>query len=139
MTTEGIEAANRMTDVLGDFTKELQKLTKRDRRVRLILRILAVSLIIDVSLTVAVSLSAVSNRNNSAAIHRSQIAACATANSQRDSERAIWDYVLDDLTRPSPGESAQQKARSKAAVAVIEAKVAATFADHNCAAVYKLP
>ena len=139
MSSEEIDAANRMTDTLGDFAAELKKLARRDRRVRLILRVLAVSLVIDVTLTIVVTVSAVSTRDNSAAIHRSQIAACATANSQRDSERAIWDYVLNDLTRPSPGESDQQKARSKAAVAVIEAKVAATFADHNCAAVYKLP
>ena len=132
---DGIEAAKRMTDALADFAAELKKLSARDRRSRLYLRILAVSFTIDIILTVAFGFLALQTNNNSHAIHDSQIVACESNNARLAKQESAIDAILQPAENLSP---AQHAAAEKYFVQA-RAKIAVAWHARDCAQAYKLP
>lgn len=138
---EGIAAADRMTDALGDFATELKKLARRDRRVRLILKILAATFLVDICLTIGLTILSVETDGNSNAIHQSQIVGCQVNNVRLAKQEQALDAILTP-TAASPSalqETAAQRAAEAKYLAAARAEVSAAWSPRNCQDAYKLP
>lgn len=135
-----VDPWQRMTE-LGDLLDTVSKRLKtvadaqaRDResahRTRQMAIGLAVSIILDVVLTVVVALLSVSALNQNATLHASQLASCATSNETRAEQRQLWQYIFQISGTPK---TTAEKAREQQFLAFVNT----TFAPVNCAAVYK--
>jgi len=99
------------------------------RRTRRLTTGLIISLVLDVTLTVVVTLLSISALDQGSALHGSQVAACAISNQTRVEQEQLWTYILQDAAPP-------KTAAQKAADDKFLAHVRATFAPVNCTAVY---
>jgi hypothetical protein len=124
---------------LEGMTEQLAQVKTTVRRGKRVIAALVVSLIVDVALTVGVSVTAVqasnaSNKANAtvAQLHSTQISACRAGNQTRAKEVALWVHIasLPATSRRTPKE---QKADEQ-----LLAYIRHTFAPRNCSAVYKL-
>lgn len=98
----------------------------REGRTRRLAVGLAVSFILDIALTIVVSILSVSALNQNATLHASQLSACALSNTTRADERLLWSYLFDLNGKPATSE-----------VKKFLAYVDTTFAPENCGALYK--
>lgn len=115
-----------------DIPQAIDTLIKDAKRRKRHVRLLAISLALDVLLTVAFGYISIRTADlaskadsNRAALVRS----CETANQSRSDNREIWDYVLELSQRPSTT-PAEQETRDK-----FVAKVNETFKPRNCSEV----
>lgn len=132
---------------LKDVRDELRRLNADGRRNRHLIRWLAVSLALDVILTVVVAVFAVQAhdataaaqgaRQYAAAVHSSQVAACRIGNQLRSKEVQLWDH-LAAISSPPPHLSKAQLAVQRQKVAALLAYVRRTFPVLNCQALYRL-
>lgn len=132
---EGIEQADRMIEELAQFTAELKKLSRRDKRSRLFLRILAVTFLVDICITVGLGITSVQTRENSRAIHQSQIAGCQ----QNNGRLARQEAAIDSILKPTANVPAAQRAAAEAYFKAAQAKISGGWAPRNCISAYKLP
>ena len=107
----------------------------QQRKSKRTVRLLAVSVILDIMLSVATITLAVNQQNVSRAIHDSQLAACAIGNETRAAQVQLWDHVIG-ISRPPPGETGAERKARLARLAALRAYVRNTFRQINCAALY---
>jgi hypothetical protein len=104
---------------------------------------LLVSLVLDVTLTVVLGLTAFSAHDTASAnaqlvqeLHAAQLTSCANGNVFREDQDTIWRDFIGLIAKPSPGESPAQAAKT--------GQLAAQFLDYvskvnhpvNCTALY---
>lgn len=148
---ETVDAADRLTAALAAMTGQLEAVNKRldlaekaAKRSRRIIAGLVVSLVLDITLTVLVTVFALQAHNASAEasatvqqLHASEIESCDASNQTRLQEIALWSH-LASVSRPSPTATPAQAAASKKAVQQFLAYVVRVFSPRNCAHLYRL-
>ena len=102
---------------------------RRERATRKLTWGLAASFVLDIVLTVVVTVLTVNALNQSATIHQSQLTACAIGNQTRDEQITLWSYVIN-LSRQNPDSNRGQLDK-------FQQFVMATFRPVNCAKVYR--
>jgi len=80
---------------LDAVSVRLQEVSKSNRATRRLAVGLAVSLVLDVLLTVTVTLLSLSALSQGASLHQSQLAACAIGNDSRSEQQALWSYLFE--------------------------------------------
>ena len=114
-----------LSDKLNDVSKQLQKVADASRNTRRLAIGLAVSLVLDVLLTITVTLLSLSALSQSAAQHQSQLASCAISNDSRTQQRALWGYLFNLAGGAKTSEQKQ-----------FLGYVNKTFSPINCAKLY---
>lgn len=134
------ETARALTAALQDMTKQLAGVKATVRRGKRVIAALVISLVLDVALTVGVSIAAVqaSDASGKASatitqLHASNVSACRKANVNRAEDVAIWNQFLADLAPP-----AARTAKVRAELAGINRLIRIKDTLRNCAAAYKL-
>lgn len=113
-------------DKLDLISKRLLEVASSGRRTRHLALGLAVSIVLDVALTVVVTLLSVSALDQGATLRASQLSACAMGDQSRAEQIRLWDYVF----QLSGGAKTDQQ---KEFLVFVEK----TFAPVNCAQLYK--
>ena len=133
------ETARALTNALHDMTAELGRVKTTLRRSKRVIIAVTAGLLLDVALTVVVSVTAVQAGNASAKanstvaqLHSTQVSSCRAGNQTRAEEVALWTH-LAALSATSGRTPAQRKADDQ-----LLAYIRHTFAPRNCTAVYKL-
>lgn len=121
-----LKTAQDLQRALEGMTDQLGRVQVSLRRGRRVIAALAVSLIIDVALTVVVSITA-------AQVHATQISSCQTGNQTRAKEILLWEHLA--ALSITPETTAKQRAADDQLLAFIRV----TFAPKNCVAIYRLP
>jgi hypothetical protein len=121
--------AARAIGIAEEATRTQSGIVAQQGKSRRNLRLLAVSVALDVALSVALGALALSQAHTSEAIHNSQVSACQQANVSRAEDIAIWNRLL---RLPAGATSAQ-----KSEVAELEKLVGVKDSPRNCAALYR--
>lgn len=128
----GIAAlAERAITIAEEATKTQGEIVRQQGRLRRNGRILAVSLALDIVLSVVCLFLAVSQAGVSRSIHQSQLNACAIGNKFRATQAQVWEHVLAFSTAP-PGETAAQRAKRQDFQVYLNGK----FHAVDCTALY---
>jgi hypothetical protein len=132
---EALDTAKGLTDALKGVRDELQRLNERVSRSRHMIFALALSLCVDVALTVILGLVAVQahDASNQAASATSQarhayasnFALCQASNTSRRQTIGVWDTLLGDLGKPKT-QAARVFEQS------FKAYLARTYAPRDC-------
>lgn len=132
-----LAAARALQQALEGMTKQLAAVKATVRRGKRVIIALAVSLVLDVALTIGVTITAAqahdaSARANStvAQLHATQVNACNAGNQTRAAEIQLWNHIAS-LTVGPQTPAAQRKADEQ-----LLAFVRQTFAAKNCAKIY---
>lgn len=121
-----------LSSVLDGVAAQLAAVAGREARTRKITWALAVSLVLDVALTIVVTVltfaaihdtSAV--RTAQAGLHASQLAACAAGNQSHAEQRQLWGHVI--------AQAAAGPGSNKTGLDQFQAYINRTFAPVDCA------
>lgn len=133
-----VQTARDLQAALEGMTGQLAAVKATVRRSRRVIIALAVSLLLDVCLTVGVTVAAVQSGDASgragdavAQLHASNLSACRQANVNRAQDIAIWDTFLSELAPP-----AARTAAVKAKLAVINTAIRVKDTPRDCARLY---
>jgi len=110
-------------------TRDVENLMRASKRSLLLIRVLFVSVVFDVLLSVALGLVAIradTAANQANSVQRRQVATCLAANEARAAQIALWTYILD-LPSTAPNTPEQQQR-----IKQFRAFVATTFAPRKC-------
>lgn len=118
-----------MSDTLAQVAGRIEAVAVRERRTRRLTWGLAISIILDVTLTVVVSVLSANAISQGSTLHKSQLAACVIGNQTRQGDVELWGYVLK-LSAKSPDSNQAQ-------LRMFKAFVDKTFAPVNCEQLYK--
>jgi hypothetical protein len=136
---DAIRAADRLAAKVDDLRSELQSLRQFGKRNRHFIWGLAISLVLDVCLSIAIAVLAVtateashqaseatslSNRTRD-----TQLVTCQAGNESRAAQVQLWTYVLD-LAAQNPNPPPQQAQR----LAQFRTYLSTTFAPRDCTA-----
>jgi hypothetical protein len=132
------QTARDLQAALEGMTRQLAAVRKTVRGNRRVIIALAVSLFLDVCLTVEVTVAAVQSGDASSRaagtvtqLHASQVSACQLANVNRAQDIAIWDTFLAELAPP-----AARTPAVKAKLAVINAAIRVKDTPRDCTRLY---
>jgi hypothetical protein len=141
--SRALALASALSEALGEITRRLSEYSAFGRRSRQVIIALAVSFALDIVLTVALGLTALSahgtaNANDHLvqALHASQLTSCASGNVFRADQDTIWRDFISLIAKPSPGETAAQAARTARLAAQFLAYIATVNHPVNCTALY---
>jgi hypothetical protein len=115
-------------EALNDVSQRLQTVSENARNTRRLAVGLTVSLILDVLLTVTVTLLSLSALNQGTVLHQSQLTACSLTNQSRAEQRALWSYLFQQDVRAT----AKERQREQQLLQYVDK----TFAPENCSALY---
>jgi hypothetical protein len=118
-----------MSDTLVKVAGRLETVAARERRTRRLTLGLVVSIVLDVTLTIVVSVLSANALSQGSTLHKSQLAACAIGNQTRRGDVELWGYVLK-LSAKSPDSNQAQ-------LRMFKAFVDKTFAPVDCAKLYR--
>lgn len=110
---------------LNDISRRLAKVAEASRNTRRLTIGLGISLVLDVLLTVTVTLLSLSALNQGSVLHQSQLAACNLSNQSRVENKALWGYLF----QLSGGVKTSQER-------LLLNYVNKTFAPENCTKLY---
>jgi hypothetical protein len=134
------KTARDLQRALEGMTEQLGQVKASLRRGKRVVAALVVSLILDVALTIGVSVAAFQANDASGKasatitqLHASNLAACRQANVIRVEDVAIWNKFLADLAPP-----AARTPKVAAELAGINKLIQVKDTPHDCSAVYKL-
>jgi hypothetical protein len=138
-----LSTAQALTSALEGMSGQLAAVNKRQDRQRHVIIGLAVSLLIDVLLTVIVAVFAVTahdaseaSRQNGATLaqlHASEVASCQGGNQTRSKEIALWEHLY------SLGVNSSTPPKVRREDNELIAYVKGVFAPRNCKNLFKLP
>lgn len=128
MSGTALERLEALAGQLDIVTDRLSKVAGQARRTRHLTWGLVASFIVDVALTITVTILSVSALNQGAILQKSQITACTIVNQGRMDQLTLWGYVLRI--------SATQKNSNPVQLQEFQAFIAKTFAPVNCQKVY---
>jgi hypothetical protein len=133
------KTARDLQRALEGMTEQLTQVKATLRRGKRVAAAIAVSLVLDVALTIGVSITAVQAGDASAKanatvaqLHSTQVSACRSGNQTRAEEVALWTH-LASLSATSGRTPAQRKADDQ-----LLAYIRSVFKPRDCTAVYKL-
>jgi len=115
-----------VSHALGDVSRRLQAVAESSKNTRRLAIGLAVSIFLDVALTIIVTLLSLSALSQGSTLHQSQLAACSITNQSRIEQRALWGYLFQ-LT------GGVKTLQEKQLLNYVDK----TFAPENCAVIYK--
>jgi hypothetical protein len=98
-------AANRLNDSMSELGTEIQALRNYGRRNRRYIAGLAISLALDIILSVVLAFVAVTaTQANDLATqnHNTQVATCESSNQSRLVTVNLWNYILDSASKNNP-------------------------------------
>jgi hypothetical protein len=124
------QALDRLEEVSGTLATvaaRIETVAKASRRTRQLAIALAASFVLDVALTIAVTLLSISALGQTSTLHKSELAACTISNETRTEQVTLWGYIVT-LSKNAHTDQAQ--------LHTFEAFVAKTFAPENCARLY---
>jgi hypothetical protein len=121
--TEQLAAVARSAAEARALAVRVDRYSRRNRQLGFAL---GGSFVLDIVLTVVVTILSIGALNQNATIHASQLTACAIGNQGRASQEQLWAYLFQ-LT------GGVHTPQQKAAMAFVDK----TFAPVNCAEVYK--
>jgi hypothetical protein len=98
-------------------------------------RLLTVSVLLDIALSLFCVGLAVNQHNVSGAIHQSQLNSCAIGNQFRKSQVQLWDHVIAVSAAPA-GETAAGRAARLRRIAGVRAYVGRHFHPVDCSRLY---
>jgi len=134
-----------ITDDLGPKVAALRAdqdtLAAAQRRDRRRLALVIASLIIDIVVTVAVTISFVAAHRAEATVtelRATSIAACNLGNQARAEQVALWEHIAT-ISKPPPHESPAARKRQAQVLTAFLAYIHRVFAPRDCAAIYRLP
>ncbi|HMG64283.1 MAG TPA: hypothetical protein VK599_15160 [Streptosporangiaceae bacterium] len=118
--------ASALSETLGEIARRLDQYSAFGRRSRKIIVALAVSFALDIVLTVVLGLTAFSAHDTAnanaqlvqevhaaqLALHAAQLTVCANGNTFRADQDVIWRDFIGLITKPAPGESPAQVAKT---------------------------
>ena len=105
------------------------------RRIRRFARWLAVSVAVDIVLSVSLIFVVGHQVSLTHSIHNSQLAACGIGNRFRVSEAQVWEHFIATSVAP-PGETPAQRAARLARLADARTYIRAHYQPVNCTALY---
>lgn len=120
-----VAAAEVLTETFRGLTRQFARLQRSERRWRLLVLGLGVSLVLDLCLTAGLGYNTVRQNSTQSAAHADVLKACRLANADRVKDIAVWDDVL---ALAAPGRRAE--------AAGIAARVRAKDRLRNCRALY---
>lgn len=126
-TLAGVRGLQKDMEDLGDEIRDLKKANAQSRR---LIRMLAVSLVFDVCLSIGLGLVAWRSNHSADQARKATIAACESGNAVRKAEVQLWDYVL--TFPPSRPETPQEKTTREQQTKKFQDYVHMTFAQRNC-------
>lgn len=129
LPNDPVATAQALTSSLDALSGELEAANRFGRRNRRMIWWLAVSLLLDVVLTVVVAVVAVEVNHASdkaAQVHSQQVATCLSTNEGRKLNVQLWDYVLS--IPPSRPRTEEQDKR----IADFRVFLHKTFAPRDC-------
>jgi hypothetical protein len=119
-----------LADQLGKVVTGMRELTGQGRRTRLLVRWLAISIVFDVIVTVALGVLSYNAVNRSGDLHKSQLTACYIGDEFRSGQRELWARLITTFARP--GESQADKEKTRQFLVYVDTK----FKPVNCVKVY---
>ena len=125
---EVLERLEGIGTTLDAVSKRIEAVSGRERRTRLLAIGMLVSFLLDIVLTVFVTVLSVNALGQASAIHQSQLAACAISNGTRMEQITLWNYVIQ-LSSRNPNSN-------KAQLDQFGAFVRKTFKPVDCARLY---
>ena len=135
-----LQTARDLSDALNAMTRQLGDVKATVRRSRRFIIALAISLVLDVALTIGVTVAAFEANNASGKasatitqLHASNLAACRQTNMNRGQDTAVWNKLLADL---APPKARTRKVRRE--LSGINKLIRIKDSPHDCTAVYKL-
>jgi hypothetical protein len=102
------------------------------------IRLIAVSVAVDIVLSVTCVFLAVSQARVSHQIHVSQLTSCRIGDDFRAGQVRLWDHVIA-VSKAPPGETAAAREARLAKLAAFRAYVRAEFRPVNCSRLYGKP
>jgi hypothetical protein len=133
-----LRTARELQGALEGMTGQLAAVRKTVRLGKRVIIALAISLFLDVCLTVGVTIAAIQSGDASARasstvtqLHASQVSACQQANVNRAQDIAIWNTFLDQLSPP-----AARTPAVTAKLAVINAAIRVKDTPRDCTKLY---
>ena len=131
-----VATAQGLTGALEVMAAELGKLSAYTHRTRRMTWGLAISLALDLILTVAIAGLAYQahDASDAAAVARNAtVISCQQTNVARGQSLQLWDFLLNLSAASQPAnETPAQKAAGEKLLATLRAKVSATFAPRDC-------
>lgn len=131
-----IAAAARLQESVVDLKDEIGGLRAYGRRNRRLIVGLGISLALDILLTVAVVIVAVTanNAGDAASANRqSQIDTCTSSNQTRAASRNLWNYVLDAAANDPETQTAARKQQ----LAQFRTYMETAYAQRDCTRIGK--
>ena len=83
-----------MSETLAQVAGRIEAVAARERRTRRLAIGLVISIILDVTLTIVVSVLSANAISQGSTLHKSQLAACAIGNEGRVNQLELWGFVL---------------------------------------------
>ena len=147
---QALALASDLSETLGEIERRLDLYSAFGRRSRQVIIALAVSIVLDVTLTIVLSIVAIQAHGTAstnaqlvgelhaqqAALHGAQLTACANGNTFRADQNVIWEDFVHILTTPTPSSTKAQIAQADKLAAQFLAYVATVNHPMNCAALY---
>jgi hypothetical protein len=130
-----IAIAEQTAATLEKIVKAQTAIVTTQHRIKVFARWLAVSLAVDIALSVSLLFVVGHQIALTHAIHESQLAACAIGNEFRVSQAQVWGHFITTSTAP-PGETAAQRAARLARLAGARTYISHHYLPVNCAILY---
>ncbi len=137
---EALETAKGLTGALTGMRDELKAVNAYGRRTRHIVWLTIVSVLLDVALSIVVTVFAVKVHDNAVTLnqlHATNVTACQAGNQTRAKQDLIW-HELAMLSKPAPGTPKAQIRKQRKAVQGFLALVDKAEAPRNCARLYRI-
>lgn len=131
-----IAAANSLQESVVDLKQEIGGLRSYGRRNRHLIIGLAISLALDVFLTIGVIIAAVTANNAGAladANRQNQIETCNASNQTRQASRNLWNYLLDTVEKSPQNQTPQRQQQ----IAEFRAYMQNAYVDRDCSRIGK--
>jgi hypothetical protein len=138
---DALETAKGLTSALKDMRDELARVNAYSRRTRHLVWITVASVILDVALSIAVTVFAIQVHQNAVTLselHATNVSACQAGNQTRAKQDLIW-HELAMLSKPAPGTTKAQLRKQEKAIRGFLVLVDKAEAPRNCAKAYRLP
>lgn len=117
-----------ISSTLENVSKRIEAVAERERKTRLLAIGMLGSFVLDIVLTIVVTILSVNALSQANTTHQSQLAACAVSNQTRAQQIQLWEFLFQ-LAGPKAANSPEDQK--------LLTFVKQTFRPVNCAQVYK--
>lgn len=97
-----------LAEQLGKTVKDMKEVAGYGRKTRLLVRLLFISLALDIALTLTVAVLSVNALSRNGDVTKAQISACQTS---RGDQLTIWNGLVKNFTSPNPTKAEERRTR----------------------------